>query len=74
MKSALMIAIGLVIVALALLLCGAATGCAEHAKCHNYQPGIKSKVYLNPANCHDEPDGMYRCNGVLFDPQEVKAK
>lgn len=50
------------------------TGCASKKHCHNYQPGVRVKTSIQLSNCWDVEDGKYRCNNVLFDPREIKAK
>lgn len=56
------------------IVSGQSLGCAGANKCTHYQKDVQTRVSIRLNRCHDEPGGKYRCDGVLFDPQEIKAK
>lgn len=49
------------------------TGC--HARKPVRVPRVPYKAHFDAAHCRYLPDGiMFRCNDVVFDPQELEAR
>jgi len=49
-------------------------GCTARHEVKNYQPGVKTRVFIDLRACRDLEKGQFVCNHVRFDPQELNAK
>ena len=57
---------------LVLILLFIASGSASRP-CRNYQYGKNIIAHFDPAHCRDIDEVRWKCDQVLFDPQELKA-
>lgn len=39
----------------------------------NYQPGVETRVFIQPKHCHDIERGEYMCDKVRFEPLVVRV-
>jgi len=48
-------------------------GCASRKPCVNYRYGDHIAAHFDPKHCRDIDQARWTCDGVIFDPQELKA-
>lgn len=54
------------------LLAAVTSGCAVAEKSYHFTTHSITKIYYDPKNCTEQPDGKFKCNDVIFTVSSIE--